>query len=243
MDQQQSTDLKTGSDGFLIRGAEMTRLETFVDAAFAFTVTLLVVGGGDNTPGSLEELVDALKGVPAFLVCFVNLLFFWYAHYRWSRRYGLEDLPSTLISVSLVFVVLIYVYPLKAMYESALNYFSGGFVPTDIEIEGPDDLRFLFVVFGAGFASMSMVIALLDFYAYRVSDRLQLSARERFDTFTAVLAWLISVAIALLSITIALLAQGMTITFAGFVYAAFGIAMPALHAIRERHWSRLATQA
>ncbi|MEM1173915.1 MAG: TMEM175 family protein [Pseudomonadota bacterium] len=237
MDQQQSTNLKTGSDGFLIRGAEMTRLETFVDAAFAFAVTLLVVGGGDATPKTLEQLVEAMKAVPAFLACFINLLFFWYAHYRWSRRYGLEDLPSTLISVSLVFVALVYVYPLKAMYESALNYFSGGFVPTAIEVQGPDDLRFLFLVFGAGFASMSMVIALLDLYAYRVSASLQLSPREHFDTFTAFLSWVISVSIALLSIAVALLTDGIAVTFAGFAYAGFGIAMPALHAVRERQWS------
>ena len=31
-------------DGFRQRGEDMTRLETFTDAAFAFAVTLLVVG-------------------------------------------------------------------------------------------------------------------------------------------------------------------------------------------------------
>ena len=38
----------TRKDGFKNRGAEMTRLESFVDAAFAFAVTLLVIGGGDT---------------------------------------------------------------------------------------------------------------------------------------------------------------------------------------------------
>ncbi|MEM9402136.1 MAG: TMEM175 family protein [Pseudomonadota bacterium] len=243
MDQQQSNEWKLGSDGFFIRGAEMTRLETFVDAAFAFTVTLLVVGGGDSTPNSLEELVTALKGVPAFLACFVNLMFFWYAHYRWSRRYGLEDLPSTLLSVGLVFVVLIYVYPLKAMYSSALNFFSGDYLPTDVPIDSPGDLRFLFVLFGAGFASMSVVIALLDLYAYRIADSLKLTARERFDTFTAVLAWLICVLFALVSIGIAGFAPNAALVMAGFVYAGFGIVMPALSVTRERRWKKLAAAA
>lgn len=47
------------------RGLQMTRLETFIDAAFAFTVTLLVISS-DGIPGSYDELVHALKVAPAF---------------------------------------------------------------------------------------------------------------------------------------------------------------------------------
>jgi hypothetical protein len=32
-------------NGFRLRGLEMTRLEAFVDAAFAFAVTMLVIAG------------------------------------------------------------------------------------------------------------------------------------------------------------------------------------------------------
>jgi hypothetical protein len=32
--------------GFRLRGIEMTRLETFIDAAFAFAVTMLVIATG-----------------------------------------------------------------------------------------------------------------------------------------------------------------------------------------------------
>ena len=34
-------------DGFRLRGQSVTRLETFVDAAFAFALTLLVIAGDD----------------------------------------------------------------------------------------------------------------------------------------------------------------------------------------------------
>ncbi len=85
-------------DGFLIRGAEMTRLETFVDAAFAFAVTLLVIGGGDNVPASYDEFILAVQRVPAFALCFATVAFFWFAHNTWSRRYGLEDGRSTVLS-------------------------------------------------------------------------------------------------------------------------------------------------
>ena len=48
------------------RGEQVTRLETFVDAAFAFAMTLLVVSF-DAMPDSFAELYDALRRLPAFL--------------------------------------------------------------------------------------------------------------------------------------------------------------------------------
>ena len=99
----------------------MTRLETFVDAAFAFAITLLVVGGGDNIPANYQQFIHAMQQVPAFGLCFASLAFFWYAHYTWSRRFGLEDTPSTVLSLLLIFVILIFVYPLKAVYAGAFN--------------------------------------------------------------------------------------------------------------------------
>lgn len=54
------------------RGEQVTRLETFVDAAFAFAVTLLVVSF-DAMPSSFAELYDALRRLPAFLAGFAIL--------------------------------------------------------------------------------------------------------------------------------------------------------------------------
>ncbi len=58
--------------GFRLRGLEMTRLETFCDAAFAFAVTLLVISG-EGIPGSYQELIVALKGIPAFAASFAAI--------------------------------------------------------------------------------------------------------------------------------------------------------------------------
>ena len=52
--------------GVRLRGEQVTRLETFVDAAFAFAMTLLVVSF-DAMPESFSELYDALRRLPAFL--------------------------------------------------------------------------------------------------------------------------------------------------------------------------------
>ena len=106
---------------FRDRGAENTRLETFVDAAFAFTLTLLVISF-DEVPKSFEELIYALRFIPAFLASFALLMMFWFAHRSWSRRYGLDTTGASLISMFLVFVLLVYVFPLRAMASAALSF-------------------------------------------------------------------------------------------------------------------------
>jgi uncharacterized membrane protein len=66
-------------DGFRLRGLEMTRLEAFTDAAFAFATTMLVISLS-GIPGSVVDLLSALKDIPAFLASFASIASFWYAH-------------------------------------------------------------------------------------------------------------------------------------------------------------------
>ena len=114
-------------NGFRLRGAQVTRLETFVDAAFAFALTLLVIAG-DSLPDSFAELREALRRTPTFILCFVLLAMIWSAHNRWSRRYGLEDAWSTVLSLGLVLAVLVYVYPLRMVIASVspLSWIANG---------------------------------------------------------------------------------------------------------------------
>jgi hypothetical protein len=76
--------------GFRLRGMEMTRLETFIDAAFAFAISMLVIAA-NQVPDDIETLLGAFKNVPAFVASIVVLGIFWRGHWLWSRRYGLED--------------------------------------------------------------------------------------------------------------------------------------------------------
>ena len=73
--------------GFRLRGIEMTRLETFTDAAFAFAVTMLVIAG-NQVPDDISQLLAAFKNVPAFITSIIVLGIFWRGHWLWSRRYG-----------------------------------------------------------------------------------------------------------------------------------------------------------
>ena len=45
--------------GFRLRGMQMTRLETFIDAAFAFAITMLVIAT-QQIPDDIETLLAAL---------------------------------------------------------------------------------------------------------------------------------------------------------------------------------------
>ena len=76
-------------DGFRMRGQDVTRLESFSDAVFGFALTPLVVSL--EVPKSFADLIAAMKGFPAFAVCFAVLAMVWNSHYKFSRRYGLDD--------------------------------------------------------------------------------------------------------------------------------------------------------
>ncbi len=225
--------------GFRQRGAEMTRLETFADAAFAFAVTLLVVGGGDSIPTTFEEMTQAMKQVPAFAASFANIMLFWYAHHRWSRRFGLEGAGSVTLTLLLVFVVLVYVYPLKAIYSGALQFFSGGYLESYFALSSIEDLRSMFVIFGAGYAALSSVIVLLNRHALAKSAELQLNEFERYETVTEIQQWLINTAVPLISIGLAMLLPDGLVVVAGMFYAVFGVALPWHATARERAGKRI----
>ena len=55
----------------------MTRLEVFIDAAFAFAVTMLVISF-DAIPRSYDEMMLAIKAIPAFVLAVAQLVWIWH---------------------------------------------------------------------------------------------------------------------------------------------------------------------
>src|SRR5580700_5330499 len=77
---------------FRWRAGEISRLEAFCDVVFGFAITLLVVSL--EVPHTYADLMADMRGFLPFAVCFAQLAMIWRTHYRFSRRYGLED-PNT----------------------------------------------------------------------------------------------------------------------------------------------------
>src|SRR6186997_1730305 len=99
---------------FRWRGGDVSRLEGFSDAVFGFSLTLLVVSL--EVPRSFDELAVAMRQLVAFGICFVLFLGLWERHYRFFRRFGLQDGPTLVLNGALLFVILCYVYPLKFLF-------------------------------------------------------------------------------------------------------------------------------
>ena len=139
------------------------RLDGFTDAAFAFAVSLLVVGGGSLGPPDSADLLRRLGDLPAFAVGFAILAMFWHAHVRWRRFRGVGDGASVLLTMVLVFLVLVYVFPLGAMAKSLSRVATG----SGSGITG--SIGDLFTVYGVGFLAMSATLAALFGNALRNS--------------------------------------------------------------------------
>lgn len=191
-------------DGFLERGASVTRLEAFVDAAFAFAVTLLVISL-DSIPSSIASMVEALKGVPAFAASFAQIMMFWSAHATWSRRFGLDDARSKRLGLLLVFLVLVYVYPLKILFGGFFHWVSAGWIPQVATIHSVLDLKLMFIVYGIAFSTLSLLVAALYRQALRASVVPPLDAHEVQQSRVEIVAWRYSALVAALSMVCALL--------------------------------------
>ena len=164
-------------DGFRNRGAEVTRMEAFFDAAFAFAVTLMVISI-DAIPNSAQALVEALKAVPAFAASFLLIVLFWRGHADWSRRYGLNDRASQRLGLLMVFLVLVFIYPLRMVYASFFAWITGGWLTARISLDTTYDLRVIFAVFAFAFGSMGLAMYALYRRAWALRDQLGLDPLE-----------------------------------------------------------------
>jgi uncharacterized membrane protein len=156
----------------------ISRLEAFSDAVFAFALTLLVVSL--QVPKSYDELMNLMRGFPSFACCFGVLLWIWYEHNLFFRRYGLQDPYTVVLNGALLFVVMFYVYPLKFMFDSGFGQFrpltGQGANPLTLE-----QLAHASTIYGLGFVALFVMFALLYRHAYRKRHDLGLTPLEVFD--------------------------------------------------------------
>jgi uncharacterized membrane protein len=63
----------------------------------------------------------AMRGFLAFAIRFAMLVSLWEKHYRFFRRFGLQDGATLALNGALLFGVLFYVYPLKFVMTSFIE--------------------------------------------------------------------------------------------------------------------------
>ncbi|MEZ4651512.1 MAG: TMEM175 family protein [Candidatus Eisenbacteria bacterium] len=220
-----------GDHEFRWRGGDVSRLEGLSDAVFAFAITLLVVSL--DVPRSFGELVAAMRGFVAFGLCFTLLVYIWYCHYSFFRRYGLEDPVTVALNGVLLFTVLFYIYPLKFLYVFlARSYFGvDSSARSVIQNEQMDDLL---VIYGAGFLAIFVCFGVLHLYALRKRELLQLDELEVHHTRTSVAFHFIQAAIAAISIGIVSFGGPKASPIAGVFYAVIGPVLGVHGVIRHR---------
>ena len=178
------------------RRAETSRLEGFSDAVFAFAPS------------------------------FAALIWIWYLHREFFRRYGLGDGPMVLLNALLLFVVLLYVYPLK--FLATLVFWPA--VRSGAHRAESGQLAQLIVIYGIGYVAVFVVLILMYLYALRKRHVLHLTRLDLFDARYAIEANVINIGTGLGSIALALL--GAPPAVARFFYLVLG-PLRAVHGARS----------
>jgi uncharacterized membrane protein len=187
---------------FRWRGNEVTRVEGFTDATFAFAVTLLIVAL--EVPHTFEGLMDVVRGFPAFLICFAFLMTFWNAHYRYHRRYGIESTFSRVMTMAVIVLVLFFVYPLKFLFTMLTVQVLGLDLHNAPHLDGQHQVQTLYIIYGLGLAGVWGLYAALYGHALANREKLQLDATETALTRADLRSNLIYVAVCCLSMLLAL---------------------------------------
>jgi uncharacterized membrane protein len=207
-----------------LRHREPTRLDALIDAIFAFAITLLILWN-DRLPNDFASLVALFGSIPSFAVSFGLITLFWWQQVKWSRQHRVDDRFTTVISLALVFVVLIYVFPLRIMFSVFFSWITGGFLPTPFEdTVDINVLGLLFVTYGLAFALMSACICALYWRAWttRLEHEPTAESAARAAEGRAVYAYFVAVALASVALTgiflLVRVSEGWIFSIAGWLY-------------------------
>lgn len=200
---------KLGADSlFRWRGGEVSRIEGFSDGVFAITITLLMVSS--STSDTLFDIWLTVRDLPAFLICFAFVIYTWFEHYRFFRRYGLEDIVTIMLNSLFLLLVILLAFPLKFL-TTFLWYLIIDVDTTSLFILPPDadgliaeltQRKYMMYFYGFSLIGLFGVMALMHFRAWLVRRELELDKIEIRLTIIALTHQLITFFIAILSVII-----------------------------------------
>jgi uncharacterized membrane protein len=210
------------------RRHDISRLEAFSDAVFAFALTLLVVSL--QVPKSYGELISMMSGFPAFACCFAVLVGIWTEHNLFFRRYGLQDGYTVLLNSILLFVVMFYVYPLKFMFDAGFAHFFA-WAGQRVQPMSLSQISRAFAIYGLGFIAVFVMFGLLYLHAYRKRHELGLTPLDVFKIKSFAGHHMVSAAVGMVVVVIALAAPRNYAVISPMVF----FLMWPVHALYESH--------
>ncbi|TAI49201.1 TMEM175 family protein [Flagellimonas allohymeniacidonis] len=133
----------------------ISRVEAFSDAVFAFAATLMVVSIDLNENFILMK--SRAFSLLTFGVSFFVLVALWMVHYNYFRRVGYIDNWVIALNSMLLFMVLYYVFPLKSLINTWIG-------EDKITLQ---NLSELFQMYSVGFLLIFLCFALMYRRAYK----------------------------------------------------------------------------
>lgn len=212
-----------------MRGKEVTRLEAFSDTVFGFALTLLVVSL--DVPRTFGDLTNAMRGFPAFAICFLFLALIWNGHYKFCRRYGLDDGKCRFLTCLMLFVVLFYVYPLKFLFSLSINNMFFASAAPAVSMT-KSEFASLMMIYGLGFAAVYFALILLYLHAWKLRETLELTRFELSETRYQIERLSVLVAFGLFAASLARIPA--VVQWSGLTYALIWPVMRILRAVRKR---------
>lgn len=183
----------------------LSRIEAFSDAVFAFAATLLVVSVGSDAENSILQ-VNWLVFL-SFGISFFALIGLWSVHYNFFRRTHYMDNWIIALNAILLFVVLYYIFPIKSLISSWTG-------ELQISLE---EFSSIFQLYSLGFFLIFLCYSLMYLRAFKKDGN-----KENKMLLFYARHFAIYVFVAMLSILIANLKVGLNFALPGILYALLG---------------------
>lgn len=212
---------------FRYRGLHQTRIEAFSDAVFAVAFTLVVLSSA--VPETFAGLRKSIQDIIPSFICIVLIVVIWYQHYVFFLRYGLQNTKTVTVNTFLLFLLLIYVYPLKFLARFLVELYSGlifgrpdNFMNDFGGQMNSENMTLLMTAYGAGATLIFVAMTWLYREAYKRREELELNEYEAFTTKVSLWQNLLMSSIPFVSTVVAFLHPfgygALNFAIAGFIY-------------------------